>query len=61
MGTVGGPGGSGGPDFARPVAPGGYAWWYVDAFSDDGAQAFTLNAFVGSVFSPYYHWAKRRD
>ncbi|WP_313389288.1 carotenoid 1,2-hydratase, partial [Rhodospirillum rubrum] len=61
IGTVGGPGGSGGPDFARPVAPGGYAWWYVDAFSDDGAQAFTLIAFVGSVFSPYYHWAKRRD
>ena len=24
-----------GPRFDRPVAPGGYAWWYVDALSDD--------------------------
>jgi carotenoid 1,2-hydratase len=30
----------------------------VDAISDDGAQALTLIAFIGSVFSPYYAWAK---
>jgi carotenoid 1,2-hydratase len=42
------------------VAEGGYAWWYVDALSDDGAHALTLIAFVGSVFSPYYAWQRRR-
>ena len=26
-----------GPRFDRAVPPGGYAWWYVDALSDDGA------------------------
>ncbi|MCE4554383.1 carotenoid 1,2-hydratase [Pelomonas cellulosilytica] len=43
---------------------GGYAWWYVDALSDaqaDGSvHALTLIAFIGSVFSPYYAWARRR-
>ncbi|MEM8772469.1 MAG: carotenoid 1,2-hydratase [Pseudomonadota bacterium] len=43
------------------VAPGGYAWWYVDAISDDGACGVTLIAFIGSVFSPYYAWSKARD
>jgi len=38
----------------------GYAWWYLDAFSDDGKNGLTLIAFVGSVFSPYYAWARRR-
>jgi carotenoid 1,2-hydratase len=47
--------------FDRPVPPGGYAWWYVDALSDDGADALTLIGFVGSVFSPYYAWSGRRD
>jgi carotenoid 1,2-hydratase len=46
------------------VAPGGYAWWYVDALSpiqpDGSAHALTVIAFVGSVFSPYYAWARRR-
>ncbi len=28
--------------------------------SDDGAYALTLIAFVGSVFSPYYAWARKR-
>jgi carotenoid 1,2-hydratase len=28
--------------------------------SDDGAHGLTLIAFVGSVFSPYYAWARRR-
>jgi carotenoid 1,2-hydratase len=39
------------------VPPGGYAWWYIDAESDDGSQALTLILFVGSVFSPHYHRA----
>jgi len=43
------------------VTPGGYAWWYLDAFSDDGRYGITIIAFVGSVFSPYYAWAGRRD
>jgi carotenoid 1,2-hydratase len=34
-------------------------WWYVDAISDDGAHGITLIAFLGSVFSPYYAWARR--
>lgn len=38
----------------------GYAWWYLDAFSDDGESGLTLIAFIGSVFSPYYAWARRR-
>jgi carotenoid 1,2-hydratase len=49
-----------GPRFDVAVSPGGYAWWYVDAFSDDGRDALTLIAFVGSVFSPYYAAARRR-
>lgn len=28
--------------------------------SDDGAHGITLIAFLGSVFSPYYAWARRR-
>ncbi len=28
--------------------------------SDDGRHAITLIAFIGSVFSPYYAWARRR-
>jgi carotenoid 1,2-hydratase len=42
------------------VTPGGYAWWYLDAVSDDGREALTVIAFVGSVFSPYYAAARRR-
>jgi carotenoid 1,2-hydratase len=42
--------------FEQDVAPGGYAWWYVDGVSDDGAHALTIIAFQGSVFSPYYGW-----
>ncbi len=47
--------------FERSVGKGGYAWWYIDAISDDGTQALTLIAFIGSVFSPYYVWASRRQ
>jgi len=51
----------GGFRFDREVAPGGYAWWYLDALSDDGQHGITIIAFIGSVFSPYYAWAGRRD
>lgn len=50
----------GGFGFASPVSINGYAWWYVDALSDDGRHAITLIAFIGSVFSPFYAWARRR-
>ena len=46
--------------FDTPVPPGGYAWWYIDGLSADGTQGITLIAFIGSVFSPYYAWARRR-
>ena len=50
------------PDLASTAGrrAGGYAWWYVDALSDDGQHGLTLIAFIGSVFSPYYAWARRR-
>ncbi len=47
--------------FSADLAPGGYAWWYLDGLSTDGDFGFTLIAFIGSVFSPYYAWAGRRD
>ncbi|WP_295525024.1 hydratase [Novosphingobium sp. Chol11] len=43
------------------VPAGGYAWWYIDALSDDGRHGLTIIAFIGSVFSPYYHWSGRGD
>jgi carotenoid 1,2-hydratase len=46
-------------DFARPVPPNGYAWWYLDALSPDGRFGLTIIAFVGSVFSPYYAAARK--
>lgn len=49
-----------GPGFDRPVGPGGYAWWYLDGLSAEG-HAITIIAFIGSVFSPWYSWAGRRD
>jgi carotenoid 1,2-hydratase len=45
--------------FDRPVPARGYEWWYVDALSDDGRHGLTIIAFVGSVFSPWYAWARR--
>jgi len=48
------------PPFDQPVERDGYAWWYVDAISDDGHHGLTLIAFLGSVFSPYYAWARSR-
>jgi len=42
------------------VRPGGYAWWYFDAVSDDGTRALTAIFFIGSVFSPDYAARVRR-
>ncbi len=47
------------PRFDRHVERNGYLWWYFDALSDDGRHGFTVIAFVGSVFSPYYAAARR--
>jgi carotenoid 1,2-hydratase len=46
-------------DYAA-VAPGGYAWWYFDAVSDDGRYACACIFLVGSVFSPDYAARIRR-
>ncbi len=46
--------------FDLAVPNSGYVWWYLDALSDDGQFGLTLIAFIGSVFSPYYAWARRR-
>jgi carotenoid 1,2-hydratase len=46
--------------FNPDIPAGGYAWWYVDALSDDGQYALTIIAFIGSVFSPYYASRRRR-
>lgn len=49
----------GGYGFDVTVPAGGYAWWYIDALSDDGRFGLSLIAFVGSVFSPYYALNRR--
>lgn len=49
-----------GPGFERGIESDGYAWWYIDALSDDGQNGLTIIAMVGSVFSPYYARARRR-
>ena len=48
------------PDFDRPVPPGGYAWWYLDALDPEGRFGLAIIGFIGSVFSPYYAHARRR-
>ena len=50
-----------GPDFNVAVPPSGYRWWYLDGLSADGQRGLTVIAFVGSVFSPYYAAARRRQ
>ncbi len=40
--------------FDETVGQNSYAWWYIDATSDDGRSGLTIIAFVGSVFSTYY-------
>jgi carotenoid 1,2-hydratase len=59
VGTLGGLQPARGPDFARVVHANGYAWWYIDALSEDGQNGITIIAFIGSVFSPYYAFARR--
>jgi carotenoid 1,2-hydratase len=51
----------GSPAFDQVVPNGGYLWWYVDGISDDGQHGITIIAFIGSVFSPYYQWANRKE
>lgn len=46
--------------FDQSVPHNGYAWWYIDALSDDGQHGITIIAFIGSVFSPYYALARRK-
>jgi carotenoid 1,2-hydratase len=46
-------------EFNQPVPERGYCWWYVDALSDDGKHGITIIAFIGTVFSPWYAWARR--
>lgn len=48
-------------DFRTPVTRDGYVWWYIDGMSDDGNYGLAIIAFIGSVFSPYYAWARRRS
>ena len=53
-------------DLARPrfdirVEKNGYAWWYIDGISKDGTQAISIIGFIGSVFSPWYYWAGRKN
>src|SRR5262249_38361600 len=52
---------SGRSDFDTPVGSRGYAWWYLDAMSDDGQHALVLIAFIGSVFSPYYFRSREAE
>ncbi|MEL6789077.1 MAG: hypothetical protein AAFU58_00140 [Pseudomonadota bacterium] len=47
--------------FDLTVDADGYAWWYVDALSDDGHYGLTMIAFIGSVFSPYYAFSGRHQ
>jgi carotenoid 1,2-hydratase len=58
---TGGRNADGSPAFDQIVPHGGYLWWYVDGISDDGQHGITIIAFIGSVFSPYYLWANRKD
>jgi carotenoid 1,2-hydratase len=50
-----------GPRFDAGIAPNGYAWWYVDAISDDQRHGITLIALLGNVFSPWYASARARS
>ena len=60
VGALGGGHADVGSGFDQRVPRDGYAWWYLDALSDDGRFALTLIALVGGVFSPYYARARAR-
>ena len=49
------------PCFDLKVSPGGYLWWYVDGISSCRRYCVCVIAFVGSVFSPYYHFSGRSE
>ena len=49
-----------GPGFDHTPPRDGYAWWYLDALSEDGEHGLTIIVFLGSVFSPYYAIARRQ-
>ncbi|HVK66754.1 MAG TPA: carotenoid 1,2-hydratase [Polyangium sp.] len=49
-----------GPRFDEPIPRNGYAWWYLDALSDDGRSGVTIIGLLGSVFSPFYAAARKR-
>lgn len=48
------------PRFDQTPPPGGYQWWYLDAFDPQSGHGLVIIAFIGSVFSPYYHRARQR-
>jgi carotenoid 1,2-hydratase len=50
----------GGPRLDIKIGSNGYAWWYLDGLSDDGRHGITIIALIGSVFSPYYAWAREK-
>ena len=56
-----GRGDSKGPNFNLEIPPNGYAWWYVDGISQDGSKAISIISFIGSVFSPWYAWSRRKQ
>ena len=49
------------PSFTAAVPDNGYRWWYLDAISVDEQHAITVIAFIGSVFSPYYARARKKQ
>jgi carotenoid 1,2-hydratase len=55
------PTGHSGPCFDQPIPANGYGWWYLDAFTPEHRFGLTVIGFVGSVFSPYYARARRRQ
>lgn len=58
--TVAAPVDADGPAFTVDLADRGYAWWYIDAWSDCGRHGLTVIAMLGCVFSPWYARARRR-
>ena len=44
---------AGGVDFSIAVADRGYAWWYIDAWSDCGQHGLTIIAMLGCEFQTH--------
>ena len=49
VGTARGASLDAGSRFDIAIPKNGYAWWYVDALSDDGLHALTVIALIGSM------------